>query len=264
MTSILVKGGADFSANAVGWRAPVQPGLVMWLLIGGKAGDTTAQKNARSTKNLAFTSNSAVIIGTPTINTGYGSLNFTNYIQTDAPETASFSLLAVARNTDTLASNAHQPGLIATAGITTVANGAGIHWLFGSAAAAPPARLASYVSVGTPPSATTVVTNGANLPNASSQFEFVYLTADNTAGTISMGSKSESLVTPGSFTAGTRCLNAAGSTWRVGAEYATSTAGGQADFAMAAIYNRALSAAEITTCYAFMQTYMSLNYSIPI
>lgn len=263
MTSIVIKGGADFSANAVGFRAPVSSGLVGWLFIGGRDGDTSAQKIARSTRNMAFNDYTAVVVGSPTISTGYATLTAANYIQTDIPETESFTLLAVMRNPDTLANAAHNPAIINTAGPNTLAEGRGIYFVMDSGTSAPPGRLRTYVSYGTAGSGTT--TTGIVSPtDLASQFEFVYATADDAAGAYTLGSRTEGVNGSGSFTAGARLLNAAGNPFRIGAAYSTSVAAGSVDLAFAAIYDRSLSPTEIGTVYEFVQAYLDAKYSLAI
>lgn len=263
MTSIVVKGGADFSANAVGFRAPVPTGLAGWFFIGARGSDTTAQGTARTVKNLAFNSYSAALIGSPTLHTGYATFTSSNYMQTDIPETASHTMLAVVRNPDTLTDATHYPAIMGTLNNAGAAAGNGIALVQTSGTGGLPGRLTSYNSNGTPPSASTVVSN-LNVTSLATGFEMVYVSANNATGEIVLGSRTESVTTSGSFTAGTRLINPAGTTCRIGALVNTSVATGSVDIAFAAVYTTALTSTEITTIYNSVAAFLTATYSITI
>lgn len=239
MATIIRVAGADFSANAVGFIPPVSSGLVYWGLFG----DTLA----KTTRNLAPGASAATAVGNPGISAGYASfLPANNYISTGLVDTTSLTYLFVARSTSDMVSTTNRPFYMGVSGLLA---GSGIYaYQVNGAMPAVNLRFTATVSVGGTPTNKILVQTIANL----STWSFIGATLDSgvamntynkTDGTTAtLATPDPHLITP------TTIL-------RVGS--GVGGYGGAHDMAFAAVYNRALTSAEITTVYAFVKSYLA-------
>jgi hypothetical protein len=91
VSTILTRKGADYSLNSVKFTPPVSTGLQGWWYLGGLTGDDAPTALARTTKNLAGTSAAMTAVGSPVISTGYVTLDATHSLDTTILETMDFS-----------------------------------------------------------------------------------------------------------------------------------------------------------------------------
>lgn len=83
--------GADFSGLGLGFTAPITSGLVGWYWLGG---DTTKA----SANHASLTAPAAIQMGTVTHNQGYTAFAANARLQTELPDTAEITMVAVARH----------------------------------------------------------------------------------------------------------------------------------------------------------------------
>lgn len=237
MATIIKVKGADFSANAVGFIPPVAADLAGWFFPNGSL--------AQAKRNLAPGGADAAVTGAPVIGTAYTRFKGrTNYLDTGLAETPAITLLAVARAVIP-ASGSAQALIVSNYGsgtgvsltkpqLTAPSSVSGTENVYaGFSAPTGLATASAVVSNGT----AWAFTAGVVTPGTGLQF------IDKTRGLLG------SLSTATARSLGTSSL-------LIGSGYDISWTG-ESDIAFAAIYTRALEAAEIDTVYQFVKTYLA-------
>lgn len=103
MATIIRVSGADFSANSVGFLAPVTAGLLGWFYLGGTQAETQQDRAGVA---------DGVLVGSPTLHDGYvsfGGVVSGQYLNTSMMETAAMTMLVVARSTEAAHSGTDLP-----------------------------------------------------------------------------------------------------------------------------------------------------------
>jgi hypothetical protein len=244
-TVIQVPTGNDFSALGLGMLLPITTGLDGWWFPGTDA--------ASSITNRKIGGTAATVVGTPTYSSGFATFTGqSNYLQTQATETATGTILAVGRrppgapaydNTDPLRSVL----------IGNSASGLG-SLLFTRSGAAITTTDINYqttwtVSASPAVRATSTGSTSTNFNN----WGFFAGVVDDTAKTRTAYNKTTGLSNTASETGNTRAPVA--TKFRIGSSAATYA--GQTDVAFAAVYSVALTSGQIDTIYAFVKSYLS-------
>lgn len=249
--------GADFSANAAGFIAPVARGLVGWFYLGGTVAETQSDRAGIANATLA---------GSPTIGDGYvafGGYDAGHWLETQVAETDTCTIICVARSADTFGSGADKPMFVSNYGTDSGSGGS----LLGASI---------YIDGGTAPAGT--VRFGTGYDNS------------GTYGTSTSTTFSTTDVSVWNFYAG-KVLPAGGSgtkklinsttdqnnttsptyprrsntvrPFRIGAAH-NNTFGGICDVHMAAFYDVELTDAEIETIYQAVKTRAAAKHSMTI
>lgn len=254
----IVVGSSGIDADFV---APVESGLLGWWYLGDTVADTQHDR-----AGLA----DATLVGSPAITQGFVSFNgyaSGQWLQTNVAETAAFTILVVARSSDTFAANSTRPMFTSNYGADAGNGGS----LLGAGI---------YISAGTPPGGTVRLHGGQNNGGTlqveiSSTFAVTDVQAWNFyAGRMeSVGTNPAVADNPRKLydktTAQTGTSNAyprvvhSINKMRIGAA-GNSTFGGKCDVAFAAYYNRALADAEVTDIYDAVAARLLSRYGIVI
>ncbi len=256
MATILTVTGADFSANSVGFIAPVADGLVGWWYLGGTEAETKRDRAGIANATLG---------GSPTINDGYVSfrgLDDGDYLQTSVMETDEITIMCVAKSSDTFADGNHKPMFISNYGTDSGSGGA----LIGASI---------YVDGGTAPAGTVRLGGGQNNSGSYTAYVSTNFSTTNVAvwnfysGTMTAAGGTGSRILTNSTTDQTNNTSPAYPrrsntvrAFRIGAAYASFN--GTCDVAFAAIYNRVLTPAEVETVYQAVKTRLAAKHSITI
>lgn len=258
---IKAKAGANFSANAVAFAPPVLDGLAGWWYLGG-----TLAQTQRDRAGIA----DGVLIGAPTINSGYvsfGGYSAGDWLQTSVEETEAFTMLTVGRSTEAAHSGTDLPMFVSNYGADAGSGGA----LRGASI---------YVDSGTVPAGVVrmggyVDDNGTVSSNILTAFTVAAATSWNFyAGRIEATSSDNTQQLNarklfGKTSGQTDSENAyphvpsVSNLMRIGAGYSGSHTG-SCDVAFAACYSRALTDDEIETIYQAVKRRMSAVNSITI
>lgn len=246
----LVAKGADFSANAIGYEAPVTRGLRYWGFLGGGTSADAAVRTARARKNWAGGS-AALLVGAPVI-ADYaltGMKSGVNYLDTLIAETASMTAILVSRvPTADLAANATRPMMLGNGASTALP---GINLYYANTTGLPKGSLTAslYHNVaGTTTIAASTITipditvwhASAFVADAGVGYRLRDMTAALTSGVV----------------ANTNARVVGATTLRVGSGGRSDYAGAH-DVAFAALYSVALTDAEIDSIYAAVKTYLA-------
>lgn len=261
MATLITIQGADFSANSVGFIAPVTTGLLGWWWLGGSVAET--QQDRAGIAN-------AVLSGSPSIEDGYvsfGGYSSGEYLTTAIEEVDEFSLLVVARSTEGAHSSPDLPMFVSNYG-----NDAGNGGV--------PLGASIYISAGTVPAGTVRLgagqnNNGTKQAQINTTFSVAASTGWNFyAGTLADTSAdtSQALNARVLYNSTTGQSNSSSNyprvphsanTMRIGAGY-DSAFSGSCDVAFAAFYSRVLSATEVETIYQAVKTRLAALHSITI
>jgi hypothetical protein len=240
-TSLICSAGADFSLNASGFAAPVPAGLLAWFFIGALASDTPAQAQARSLLNLAYSGNGASMVGTIPFAIGYGSFTpVVNYMQSDISETNDFTIVAVYQATGTLAVSNAAP-------IAGTLVGSGSLFYYSGTTGLPEGSLAAADTFAAQSPAGSIA-----VPNATTNFKFLYHRVNSTAPLSDLGNKTDGQVSS-AVPSGARQISAARK-WQIGSGVAPGYPG-PGRLKLWAYWNRYISDAEMTTVYNFAKNY---------
>jgi hypothetical protein len=250
--------GANFAANAAFFIPAVSDGLVgMWHL-----GGTVAQTQ----RNLKVGGTAATLVGSPTINAGsvdFGGYATGQWLELPYYETDDITLLVVAKSSDTFVNGDQKPMFISSFGTDSGSGGA----LIGASI---------YVDGGTAPAGTVRLGGGQN--NAGTYTAYVSTTFSTTdvsvfnffAGSMAAAGGTGSRVLYNKTTA--QSNNTSPSyprrsntvrPIRVGASHSSSFSGTCA-VSYVAVFNRVLTAAEITSLYTAEQSRQSTLYGVTI
>lgn len=261
MATILTVTGADFSANSVGFIAPVADGLVGWWYLGGTEAETKRDRAGIADATLG---------GSPTIQSGYasfGGYSSGQWLQTAVTETAAFTMLCVARSTEAAHSGTDLPMFVSNYGADSGSGGAN--------------RGASlYIDAGTWPAGSARL--GASINNngtVGSNINAAFIVTDATAWNFYAGR------IPNTSSDNTQQLNArklfckttgqtdtettyphvpsVANAMRIGACF-SSAFSGSCDVAFAAFYSRAMTDDEIETIYQAVKVRMAAVNSITV
>lgn len=257
MATLITITGADFSANSVGFIAPVSAGLVGWWYLGGSVAETQQDRAGIANATLA---------GSPTINDGYVSFagyDDSQWLETAVAETDDITVMCVARSSDTFGSGANKPMFISNFGTDSGSGGA----LIGTSI---------YVDGGTAPAGTVRLgggqdTSGTYTAYTSTTFSTTDVSVWNFyAGkmTAAGGSDSRKLINSTTDQSNNTSPSVPRRSntvrpFRIGASHSASFAG-VCDVAFAAIYSAALSDAQIETIYQAVKTRLAGKHSITI
>lgn len=241
-TAIQTVKGVTFakSLGNIYFVPPVANGLVAAFEFGGSL--------AASLKNWAPGHAAGVFTGTPVLTDGGLTLNNTAYIDTDALETTSYTVLSVARKSATSLALAST-----LSGSTTTTPYAQVTFR-----AISPVRYGANAKT-TP--ATAEISFGYDFPVGDTGFELFAAVCDSTAATQTLFMPRFGTVGGGNprsvANAGPR--DAPTATWRIGAVKVTSGLyPGSTEHACMLIFNRALTEAEIRTNYAYLKARLAV------
>ena len=254
MATLITISGVDFSANSVGYVAPVASGLVGWFFLGGSVAET--QQDRAGIAN-------AVLAGSPTINNGYvsfGGVSSGEYLTTAVAETAECTVLAVAKSTEAAHTGSDLPMFVSNFGPSGV--GFSLYISAGTAPAGTVRIGAGQDDNGTPQ--TQINTNVVVAAATSWNFYAAKLestSADNTAQLNARKLFNKTTSQTGTTSNYPRIVGA--NPLRIGAGY-NSGFSGSCDVAFAAFYNRALTDAEIETIYQAVKLRLAAKHSITI
>lgn len=261
MATILTVTGADFSANSVGFIAPVADGLVGWWYLGGTEAETKRDRAGIANATLG---------GSPTINAGYasfGGYSAGQWLQTAVTETAAFTMLCVARSTEAAHSGTDLPMFVSNYG-NDAGNGG------------TPIGASIYISAGTVPAGTLRLGGGQNANGtvlgqinttfsvaASTSWNFyagrlASTSANNTQQLNArhlFGKTSGQSHTTNNYPRVVHSVNK----MRIGAGFHSGFSG-SCDVAFAALYSRALTDDEVETIYQAVKARMAAVNSITI
>lgn len=261
MGTLITIAGADFSANSVGFIAPVSSGLRGWFYLGGTVAETQQDRAGIANATLA---------GSPTLHDGYvsfGGYGTGQWLQTAIAETSEITLLCVAKTSAALAADATRPMFVGNYGADAGNGGVTI-------------GAAIYISAGTPPQGTVRLAggqnnNGTKQGNISATFSTTDVTVwqfyagrmEQTDASTSAANNARKLFNK--TTAQTGTTNAYP---RVphsinllrGGSGSSSQFGGSCDLAFMAVYNRVLTDAEVETIYQAVKTRLAGKHSITI
>lgn len=251
MTTLITVDGVDASANSIGFAPPVSSGLVGWFHLGGTA--------AESVRNRAYGGAAGVSVGPPTFSAGYASsTGNTQRISTTLHDTAAITLLVVAKSNAAFNSITTRPTIIGTyASEAGGIAGAAIQVLStpSVAPAATVAITASRDSAGLPiqTPASVAVANFSN---------WTFLAGVVQSGAVADGRKiyDKTNGTSGVATPATARLPNVASF--ITLMNMTSLVQGAVDVAWGAIYNRALTEAEIDKIKPFVAKRLLDKYGI--
>jgi len=257
MATVLTITGADFSANSVGYLAPVAEDLLGLWFLGGSVAETQLDRAGIANATLA---------GSPTIADGYvsfGGYATGQWLETTVMETDNITVLVVARSADTFAAGATRPMLLSNYGTDSGSGGA----LLG---------VSIFVNGGTPPAGTLILAGGQD--NGGSYSAYINTTFTTTdvsvwnfyAGKMAAagGTGSRKLInsttdqtnnTSPSYPRRSNTVRP----FRIGSSHSASY-GGICDVAFAAIYGRVLTDDEIETVYQAIKTRLAGKHSITI
>lgn len=257
MATVLTISGADFSANSVGYLAPVSNGLLGLWFLGGSVAETQLDRAGIA---------NAVLAGSPTIGNGYVSfrgLDDGDYLQTSVMETDEITIMCVAKSSDTFADGNHKPMFISNFGTDSGSGGA----LIGASI---------YVDGGTAPAGTVRLGGGQNNSGSYTAYTSTTFSTSNVAtwnfysGTMTAAGGTGSRILTNSTTDQTNNTSPAYPrrsntvrAFRIGASHSASF-NGTCDVAFAAIYNRVLTPAEVETVYQAVKTRLAAKHSITI
>jgi len=247
MATIIRVAGADFSNNAIGFIPPVATGLEGWFQMGGSL--------SQSLRNLAPGGEDAEAVGSPAVSASYISCDgLVDYIATTINETAGLTLIVVGRATGDVLTPATRPAFIGNYGADGVNRGA---MMFASASSSAQAAILN--------SAGAYVDNGVDSQSLAplqtevdvSVFRFMSMSFDPG------GNQRTATRTPGTGEVIERVLDRSTLTrmvrdapiWIGGTPGNNSH--GPCDVAFAAIYSRAVTAAEENTLYADIKARMA-------
>lgn len=260
-TNFRFGGSADFSDNSVGLILPVATGCLGWFYLGGTQAATQQDR-----ANIA----NATLVGSPTIGNGYVSFagyDASQWLQTAIAETDEFTMLCVARSSDTFASGATKPMFFSNYGADAGNGGA----LIGASI---------YIDGGTAPQGTVRLGAGQN-NNGTIQGQIT--TTINTTDVSVWNFYAASLAqTDANIAAANNARKLYNSTtdqthstsnyprvahsanmMRVGAGFSANF-GGNCDVAFAAAYSRVLTDTEVETIYQAVKTRLAAKHSITI
>lgn len=238
MAALLFKTTESLESRATEIKCPVMTNLEVLSFF-----DTSLGKSVR---NLAPGKADLTVVGAPTVSSNrVGITSNANYFQTSCPETEACTLIIVARLTSAGTASGSRPMLISTyqdalsasgfgANILAISTSSGLQATAGLADTGGGARqnwLASPTSGVTP-----------------TDWNFLYSIVNTT--TMKGGSKTAAVSATDSSPAAARVIS--GRNFRIGGAYTTSY-GGTADIAFAAIYSGALSDADITSIYDWVK-----------
>jgi hypothetical protein len=251
MAALLFKTSEDLESRATDIKLPVMTGLEVCSFF-----DTSLGK---AVKNLAPGKADLTLVGAPTVaDNRVGVTSNSAYFQTSCAETASCTLIVVARLTSAGTATATRPMLISTyqdaasasgfgANILAISTSSGFQATAGLTDSAAPARqnwLASPASGVTP-----------------TNWTFIYNIVSTTS--ISSGSKTAAVTATDNTPSGVSFPRVvSGRNFRIGGSYNTGY-GGTADLAFAAIYSTALTGAEVTSIYDWLDPILAAR-STPI
>lgn len=261
MATLITIQGADFSANSVGFIAPVTTGLLGWWWLGGSVAETRQDRAGIANATLS---------GSPTIAAGYvsfGGFSSGQYLTTNVTEVDAMTLLVVARSTEGAHSSTDLPMFVSNYG--TDAGKGGV-----------PIGASIYVSAGTVPAGTIRLGAGQNNNGTvQGQINTTFSTSTATSWNFYAGTLADtSEVT--STTGNARILynmttdqsnetsnyprvSHSANKMRIGAGYSSSLSG-SCDVAFAAFYSGVLTEAQITTIYDSVKARLAALHSITI
>jgi len=247
MATIIRVAGADFSANAIGFIPPVASGLVGWFQMGGTL--------SQSLRNLAPGGDDASAVGSPTVSASYISCDgLVDYLTTGIDETAGLTLIAVGRATGDVLTPETRPAFIGNYGAGGVNRGV---MLYATASVGPDA--AALNSAGAYLDAGVDAQYLAPLQTEVDLTAFRFMSASFEPG----GNQRTATRTPGTGEVIERVLDRSTLTrmvrdapiWIGGTPGNNSH--GPCDVAFAAIYSRAITAAEENTLYTDIKARMA-------
>ncbi len=261
MATILTVTGADFSANSVGFIAPVADGLVGWWYLGGTEAETKRDRAGIANATLG---------GSPTINAGYasfGGYSSGQWLQTAVTETAAFTMLCVARSTEAAHSGTDLPMFVSNYGSDAGNGGASI-------------GASLYVASGTVPAGVVRLGGGENSNGtiqghisanisvaAATSWNFYAGRLESTSSDITQALNARKVydkttAQTGTATSRPRVPHSVNK-MRIGACFYSGFSG-SCDVAFAAFYSRALTDDEIETIYQAVKARMGAVNSITI
>lgn len=238
MGARIVLPDADFEQTNIGFLPAVTGASGWWFLNG------TLEK---ASKNL-ISGQLADVVGLPTTEDGFVSLRGTvNYLVTDVYETASMTMLAVARSAADFTTNPSRPAFVSNYLAST--GGAGLN-----VSAASPTAPAAGVSSSTYRNVNGSLTSGGStvaVPDMTAWHFFAGVHAPEYSSVydLTLGISDYDART------GTRVIKDTVA-MRLGSSEGT-TYGGISDMAFAAVYPRALTTGEVDAVYRQVQAYLS-------
>lgn len=254
MATVIRITGADFSANSVGFIAPISSGLLGWWYLGGSVAET--QQDRAGIAN-------ATLSGSPTIGNGYvsfGGFSSGQYLTTAIEEVEEMTALVVARSTEAAHSGTDLPMFVSNFA------GSGVGFSI-------------YISDGTVPAGTVRIgagqdNNGTLQPQITTNISvtdasvwnfyaarLADTSSDNTQALNERKLFNKTTAQTNSTNNYPRVVGA--NVMRIGAGY-TSSFTGSCDVAFAAFYDRALSDAEVETVYQSVKDRLAGKHSIAI
>lgn len=261
MATLITIAGADFSANSVGFIAPVTSGLLGWWYLGGSVAETQQDRAGIADATLS---------GSPTIGDGYvsfGGYSSGQYLTTQISEVDAMTLIVVARSTEAAHSGTDLPMFISNYG-TDAGNGG------------TPLGASIYISAGTVPAGTIRLAAGQNNNGTiQTQTATTFSTSTSTSWNMYAGTladTSEVTSTTGNdrtlYNLTTDQTNSSSNyprvvhsanKMRIGAGYSSSFTG-SCDVAMAALYSGVLTGTQLETIYQAVKTRLAALHSITI
>ncbi len=261
MATLITIAGADFSANSVGFIAPVTSGLLGWWYLGGSVAQTQQDRAGIADATLA---------GSPTIGDGYvsfGGYSSGQYLTTQVTEVDAMTMIVVARSTEAAHTGTDLPMFVGNYGADAGNGGA----LIGSSI---------YISAGTVPAGTTRLGAGQNNNGTiQAQIATTFSTATATSWNMYAGTladTSEVTTTTGNArilynlttdqsneTSNYPRVSHSVNKMRIGAGYSSSFTG-SCDVAMAAFYSGVLTPTQLETIYQAVKTRLAALHSITI
>lgn len=233
MGSILTISGVDFSANAIGYNAPVTRGLI-GLFLGGAA---------TGLKNLAPSGGVAVEVGSPVIQTAYQSNTFGNYKKLPFGDSPSMTMVWAVRVPVAPSST---PTTTWLGGSYNFSTGAGVQAVIGNMTAS---------GAFNPSGGGAVVDKSSTVAfSAWNSWVMLAIVIDNTGQTIQVFNLSAGSAGALTGTGGTLASNASTTLFEGSDPQASSGSGAaQNDIAFSEYHNTSLSLSELQTIYNAMK-----------
>lgn len=244
----IIVADTSYSGATVGYSLPVSRGARTIFFPKADAATTIVNK----VDTLAGGAGNGSIVGAPTYSAGYANLkSLSNYISTGSADSATSTLLFVARTSDAGTANATTPTL---GGNFTLGASGYMAYLGDSSGQLTFAGRRCTSVTGTPTNTSIVRVNVT-----SNTWAFLAMVYDDTAKTMTAYNKTTGITSSPLTYLGTHIAGA--SNVRIGS--INSTYSGDADIAFAAEHNVALSSVEIDTIYQAIKSKLGA-YATPI
>lgn len=241
--------GADFEDRAIGFTPAVPDGLQGLFFLNG-----SIEKAAR---NLVVGRSPASVAGAPVVGAGVVRMRSSvDFLQTDIPETAAMTVIAVAACPDTMADDLHRPMYVSNFGSqptgSTPSFGAGLYVSAVNRVQMAATRFNNAEGTGS--------TSGSSGSTAQNPATLSFLCGRTRNDRTGMSNLTQALSTASDYTY-PRYLSRG--TMRIGSSYSPAFQG-LSDIGFVAVYDRFISDAERDAMYAQIKSYFSRRFDLTI